>query len=714
MELTTLAEAVLFGSTLEEKLLLADDLTDARPGPAIEVPRAPGRPPRLRFERARARTDFPGRGQLDRPEARGVALHFFANHELLAMELMALVLLRFPDAPATFRLGLARTIGEEQAHLRLYRARMESLGVTLGDVPVNDFFWSWISGAPTPLDFVVRMSLTFEQANLDFARHYARLFAEVGDTETAAVLQRVYADEIGHVRHGATWLSRWKDPAESDWEAYRRLLPPPFTPARAKGPAYDREARLRAGLSETFADELEVFSASKGRRPSLWVFNAAVEEELVAGGPLAPSPRVAALVEDLAPLLGFLAVPDDAVLVPRRPSLDHLARLKGLGFAIPEFVPAEERRALRARRVARLEPWGESPALEALRAELDLATGPCAELRAASKAEALRIGLDFVASEGTSSALFTPASLWGCAARSVQEVRAALEAEARRGVESVLLKAPFSSSGRARLRVAPERALADAEWRWVERMLERQGVLVVEPRLDRLLDLGLSLQLGTDEDRVTLQRFFTDARGAYLGHLLAHPFTDAPGEVVAALHRAAGGATALMEALRRLVRFVSRALAALGVEGPAGIDLLVHRVVQADAVEYRLKPVVELNPRRTMGHVALALREHLAPGALGVWLHVSRRGWTQAGFTSAAALAQALEARAPVATRAVRSRLLVERGAVCTNDPAGAQERLTVLLVGRTLEECLAPLPSPALAEDLGLARSCRVSAESR
>ena len=89
------------------------------------------------------------------------------NHELLAVELMAVCLLAFPDAPPAFRLGVGRTLLEEQRHLRMYRARMAALGVDLGDVPVGGHFWRVLAGMRSPLEYVTGMSMVFEQANLD-------------------------------------------------------------------------------------------------------------------------------------------------------------------------------------------------------------------------------------------------------------------------------------------------------------------------------------------------------------------------------------------------------------------------------------------------------------------------------------------------------------------------------------------------------------------
>ncbi len=49
--------------------------------------------------------------------------------------------------------------------------------VRFGDFTLNRFFWDSIAPMETPLDYVTRLSLTFEQANLDYAHHYFRAHA---------------------------------------------------------------------------------------------------------------------------------------------------------------------------------------------------------------------------------------------------------------------------------------------------------------------------------------------------------------------------------------------------------------------------------------------------------------------------------------------------------------------------------------------------------
>src|ERR1043165_4848973 len=142
MELRDFAERVLFATTLDEKLSCPAVVTDNHPGSSLTAPAAPGRPPELRFKSPGAgKADFPGVHRLENEAERGRLLDFFANHELLATELMALVLVRFPEAPAAFRRGVLETLKDEQVHTRLYLDRMKECGICFGEHPVSGYFW---------------------------------------------------------------------------------------------------------------------------------------------------------------------------------------------------------------------------------------------------------------------------------------------------------------------------------------------------------------------------------------------------------------------------------------------------------------------------------------------------------------------------------------------------------------------------------------------
>ena len=161
MELNDLAKQVLFSSKIEDKLICPDVVSDNTPGKVILTPDAPGRPEHLRM-RSKEKVPFPGVHKINSDEERGVLMHFLANHELLALELMALVLLKFPNAPKKFRRGVYGTLREEQEHTSWYIQRMKECNIEFGSIPVNDFFWRNISTMDSPMSYVSKLSLTFE------------------------------------------------------------------------------------------------------------------------------------------------------------------------------------------------------------------------------------------------------------------------------------------------------------------------------------------------------------------------------------------------------------------------------------------------------------------------------------------------------------------------------------------------------------------------
>jgi uncharacterized ferritin-like protein (DUF455 family) len=155
--------------------------------------------------------------------------------------------------------------------------RMKACGIEFGSIPVSGYFWRAVSGMESPMDYVAGLSLTFEQANLDFARHFSACFAEVGDADSAKLLQKIYRDEIGHVAYGLKWFRRWKNPSESDWEAFCRQLKFPLVsragqrffhqcrrPARGRPPAgFHREPECLLTVERAHANGVCLQSADR-------------------------------------------------------------------------------------------------------------------------------------------------------------------------------------------------------------------------------------------------------------------------------------------------------------------------------------------------------------------------------------------------------------------------------------------------------------------
>ncbi len=260
MEIRDFASTVLASPRLSDKLAPPPPaLTDKSPGLPAR-PAAPGRPEDLQFAPRRAAPQMPRPGSFTDPTRRAIAHHIMANHELQALEVMALVLLAFPEAPAEFRQGMVTIMRDEQRHTRMHMQRAADLGRPFGSLPVNCYIWNKAQEFQCLLDYLAGLPLTFEGRNLDHTLEFADFFDAVGDAKSAALMRTIHRDEIGHVRFGIEWLRRLKRPEMSDWEAYEAHLHWPLRPAKSVGKTFRRSARREAGLSDAFIDRLEALN----------------------------------------------------------------------------------------------------------------------------------------------------------------------------------------------------------------------------------------------------------------------------------------------------------------------------------------------------------------------------------------------------------------------------------------------------------------------
>ena len=202
---------------------------------------------------------FPSFEKLEQDEFKAIALHFFANHELQAINMMCAILLKIPHnttALLRFKRGVYKSLIDEQKHFKLYINRMKNWGLDFGHYNQSDFFWRQMEKIHTPEQFNATMALTLENANLDFSWHYEKFFRNIGDSKTADILKTVLEDEIDHVRIGYKWLSH-NFPEKDMWDLYQQILPFPLTASRAKGKHFNLDARIRAGIDTHFISSLK-------------------------------------------------------------------------------------------------------------------------------------------------------------------------------------------------------------------------------------------------------------------------------------------------------------------------------------------------------------------------------------------------------------------------------------------------------------------------
>jgi len=254
--LRTFALTLLTTPTLEARLIAPPrGLPDDAPGPPLRLAE-PARPANLMPVHVR-RSRVPALSAWGNPALRVRILHALANHELQAVELYAWALLAFPDAPSELRADLLSVLIDEQRHTRMYVARVEAHGRAFGDFPVTDYFWAKAPSITTPLQFLCAMALTWENANLDHTTETAAAARAGGDEASAAVIDKVHADEVRHVAIGWKWLARLKPDGMTMWDAWQANVAWPLRPALARGRRFHAEGRVAAGMDPAFIAALE-------------------------------------------------------------------------------------------------------------------------------------------------------------------------------------------------------------------------------------------------------------------------------------------------------------------------------------------------------------------------------------------------------------------------------------------------------------------------
>lgn len=630
MEIKEFAEIILFSPSIEDKLTKVNKFSDNKPSHSLILPKLPARSENIKFESDKnKRNKFPNASDLDQDYYKAVVLHFFANHELLALELMALILLKFPDAPKKFRHGIARCILEEQEHMRLYIHRMNELGMEFGDISVNDFFWKCISNVKDLKEFVATMSLTLEQANLDFSLYYKNLFKQIGDDRTTAILQQVYDDEIGHVKLGVHWLDQWKNKNETQWDSYVNSLVFPMGPQRAKTKQlFDEEGRRRAGLNEEFIKKIKLFSSSKERPSRLLLFNPEVEEEILADKlNYTPTKQAQEIKKSLACIMSIASKDQDMVLLHEKPSDFYLEQLQFSGLPYPEFwtagpnnkdLKSQLSKHLGQRKLECLMPWGWTKSMELKRIGLE-------ELCIDSKRCVLSENLNKLNSQLYSAELLKefiknynyeflidPRDL----ALEVDSWSQVLNYINSRVEMEFVLKKPLSMSGRGILFFKKLEELESVE-KWFRATIKKQKKLLIEPKFERIMDFSLQFDFSPQANRVFkgIARFESGDFGNYKGGVI-HPILHAlPNDLCQFWNGNGHKPNPLFESFGQIQSFLQTKMKENKYEYIVGLDCFIYRKNN----EIKFKPFVEMNMRMNMGWLKVLLKKYVHSSSLCQW-----------------------------------------------------------------------------------------------
>jgi hypothetical protein len=231
-----------------------------------------------------------------------------------------------------------------------------------------------------------------------------------------------------------------------------------------------------------------------------------------------------------------------------------------------------------------------------------------------------------------------------------------------------ILKRAFSTSGRGRVR-------GDVEARsraWVERALREDGALRAEPWRSRVLDFSLHFDASEAGLRfVGCTRFQTDARGAFIGTTPGRWTARLPPELARFVNGERGE-----RRLHRLAQAVAEALHApcrlAAYEGPVGVDAMVVQTPRG----LRFEPLLEVNPRWTMGRLSLNLGRRVHGRSRAEWEFRSVAS-LQKSRINPVQWARGDGVGIELADGLLRS------GVLPTTDPEGASAMVTRLRVGR-------------------------------
>ncbi len=162
------------------------------------------------FEIVHLHDQVPDSGALTR-EARRQRLHREYNQEVQTVEIAALCLVDYPDAPWELRLELARQCWDEARHAELIYRRLRDYGGWKGQYPIANLDWSVVGMIDSLAGRLAVQHRTFEAGSLDIERQAIPMFRDAGDEQTAEAMEAIEADEIQHVRFANEWLKRMAD-----------------------------------------------------------------------------------------------------------------------------------------------------------------------------------------------------------------------------------------------------------------------------------------------------------------------------------------------------------------------------------------------------------------------------------------------------------------------------------------------------------------------
>ena len=242
------------------------------------------------------------------------------------------------------------------------------------------------------------------------------------------------------------------------------------------------------------------------------------------------------------------------------------------------------------------------------------------------------------------------------------------------------MKAAFGVAGSNALRLF-EPEILPTQQRWLENAFARKRELVAEPWQERLLDFSVQLEMGERGLKLCgYTGLINDARGQFQANFAeSHHHKRIPTKVVSLFREPPDISTRLLEFYDGVFAALEAELRKVDFVGPIGLDAFVYRDA-GGAV--KLKPVVEINPRYTMGRVLVELMRQTCQNSFGTFRLVNPAQLRAEGFENFPDYARSLTEKFPLRLEG-EPVPRIRSGALCLNDPATAQACLAIFQVSR-------------------------------
>lgn len=296
------------------------------------------------------------------------------------------------------------------------------------------------------------------------------------------------------------------------------------------------------------------------------------------------------LRHDLEYLPALWAREGDCVLVENMASASHHARRLMRYSEQVRFVDRKEMERL-AGQVDKVQPWGWDSAVKFQLEQMGVSAAvlpddvQLSEIRKLSNRQFSSAVLKGVLERLANPVLLGEASY----VDNIVELERVLNDTGK-----AVIKAPWSSSGRGVRYV--DTVLDAALANWGKNVVKSQGGIMVEPYYNKVKDFGMEFFSDADGVHYAGLSVFHTVNGAYVGNSLAG---ESEKRSVLSAYVSGDLLDEVADVLEQLLSSKLRGV----YHGALGVDMMIV----ASDVGFMLHPVVEINLRHTMGHVALAL-----------------------------------------------------------------------------------------------------------